>query len=133
MVRELFPYLGTDIPGLSRRGISPDYFPKEPLRRSRDISAYFTLPEVSGLVRIYYQIMNQNIATFLNELAGDNPEQLEKPSILAKFLGIKPDTLHDWVSRYPNHLPALKLPSSIRIRRCDLVDFLKKINSGEIK
>lgn len=77
--------------------------------------------------------MNQNINTFLTEIAGDNPEKLEKLSTLAKLLEIKPDTILDWQRRYPEHLPALKLPSSIRIRRCDLVEFLKKINSGEIK
>lgn len=97
--------------------------------------AFCVLPGFRGFpgFSVFTPVMNQSIDTFLNELAGDNPEQLEKPSTLAKFLGIKPDTLNDWVSRYPEHLPALKLPSSIRIRRCDLVEFLKKINSGEIK
>jgi hypothetical protein len=41
--------------------------------------------------------------------------------------------MHDWINRYPEHLPALRLPGSFRIRRKDLVEFLRKINSGGIK
>ena len=66
-----------------------------------------------------------SIDTLLNELVGDNPEQLEKPSTLAKFVGIKPDTLNDWVSRYPDHLPALKLPSSSQNDARLLVEFFR--------
>jgi hypothetical protein len=74
-----------------------------------------------------------SIDPILNSLLSDQPEKLEKPSALAGLLGIKSDTILDWQRRYPEHLPALKLPASIRIRRCDLVAFLRKIQNGEVK
>jgi hypothetical protein len=98
---------------------------------SLSVFRHFRFPKVFWVPGITTR-MNQ-IDTFLAQLAGDNPEQWEKPSTLAKPLGVKPDTINDWCSRYPELLPILRLPGSIRIHRCDLVAFLRKINSGEIK
>lgn len=74
--------------------------------------------------------MTKSVETLLNDLLSNEPEKLEKLSVLAKELSVKSPTIIDWVNRYPEHLPALRLPSSIRIRRKDLVEFLRKINSG---
>jgi hypothetical protein len=73
------------------------------------------------------------IDKLLTDLLSETPETFEKPSTLAGYIGVKPETVSDWAARYPEDLPSLKLPGSVRIRRCDLVAFLKKINNGELK
>jgi hypothetical protein len=63
------------------------------------------------------------------------PEKLEKPSALAKFLGIKSSTLISWAHKYPETLPSLTLPGkgSLRIRAVDLAGFLRKVKNGEVE
>lgn len=76
---------------------------------------------------------NDNLEPALESILGPNPDQWDKPSNLAKLLGIQSKTVRDWIERYPDHLPTLRLPGSYRIRRRDFVAFLKKYNQGEIK
>jgi hypothetical protein len=66
-------------------------------------------------------------------LLSDEPEKLERLSVLAEAIDVKSRTLLDWIERYPEDLPALRLPGSLRLRRKDLVAFLKKIQTGELK
>jgi hypothetical protein len=74
--------------------------------------------------------MNKSI---LDGLLGDQPDNFESPTKLAQLIGVKPDTIGDWCRRYPEALPCIKLPGSVRIRRADLIEFLKKVQSGEVK
>jgi Helix-turn-helix domain len=68
----------------------------------------------------------------LGSILGDSPDSFEKPSTLAALVGVKPETISDWAKRYPEQLPALRLPGgSIRIRRSDLVTFIAKTQAKE--
>src|SRR5262249_44188507 len=97
---------------------------------------YHTNSPVNLLSHIFRSIllcsMIKSSEALLISLLSDNPEKLEKLSTLARELGIKVPALIDWLNRYPDDLPALRLPGSLRVRRKDLVAFLRKINNGEI-
>jgi hypothetical protein len=78
--------------------------------------------------------MLRNIDSLLTDILGDSPDTYEKPSTLAALLGVKPETITDWSTRYPEELPSLKLPGGTRrIRRSDLVTFLTRVQVGEVK
>jgi len=76
---------------------------------------------------------HSNVEPLLVNIMGDSPEPWEKPSTLAKLVGTVPRTIIDWIHKYPIELPAMKTPAGFRLRRSDLIKFLKRYHAGEVK